>query len=384
MLLNQLQLDNFRNLRQVDLPIIKPKSITIFLGENANGKTNLLEAIYLLSFPKSFRGHALTEMQNFESNYFNIQARFAHNSNPDDENDLENSIITNTLQFGYQSNPSKRVYRHNSVEVDLKDFIVHMQAVIFTPEDIELVHGSPQSRRKSLNQTLGQFSASYIEAYSKFQKCLRQRNALLKRIRSRQADPKELDFWDNMFLNLAEEIHQHRQDLFSYYKDKITQKYDHISDKKEKVELRYLYHGEKYSNQFDTYREIVEFLLNSQQSDEIRRGCTLCGPQKDDWQFFIENLAAEKYASRGEKRSLMLAFKMVELDYLHHKTNRQPILLLDDVFSELDKTRRTKLLELCQNYQTFISTVEKSYFKDSQVPYEVYKVENGEVFRYNE
>jgi DNA replication and repair protein RecF len=259
-----------------------------------------------------------------------------------------------------------------------------MQAVIFTPEDIELVHGSPQNRRKALNQTLGQFSSSYIESYSKFQKCLRQRNALLKRIRSKQASSDELNFWDEMFLDLSEEIHNHRLDLFNYYQQTITQKYDHISDKKEKIQLKYLYHGRQYSHQFDSYRDILEYLLNSQRQDEIRRGYSLCGPQKDDWQFYIENLAAEKYASRGEKRSLMLAFKMVELDYLHHKTNRQPILLLDDVFSELDKTRRTKLLELCQNYQTFISTVEKSYFQDSNVPHEVYKVENGQVFRYNE
>ena len=384
MLLSGLNLSNFRNLKEVSLDLKNPSHITIFLGENANGKTNLLESIYLLSFPKSFRGHSLNDMINFDANYFNIQANFTQSQLGEEPTDLENNLITNSLQFGFQINPSKKVYRHNKVEVNLEDYIVHLQAVIFTPEDIELVHGSPQDRRKAINQTLGQFDAEYLQSYSKFQKCLKQRNALLKRIRSRQAQSSELDFWDNQFLDLSEIIHNKRKDLFNYYQKNITSKYDHIADKVQNVQLKYNYHGISYENQFDTYREILDFQFSSRQQEEIRKGHTLAGPQKDDWSFHIDHKPAAKYASRGEKRSLILAFKMVELDYLNHKTERQPILLLDDVFSELDKTRRTKLLELCQNYQTFISTVEKSYFSNSKADIEVYTVEKGQVLSYNE
>ncbi len=384
MLLNQLQLSNFRNLKEVDIKLENPSAITIFLGKNANGKTNLLESIYLLSFPKSFRGHSLTDMINFDQNYFNIQANFTQSDQDSSNSDLENQIQTKSLQFGYQTNPSKKVYRHNKVEVDLSDYIVHLQAVIFTPEDIELVHGSPQDRRKAINQILGQFNAEYLINYSSFQKCLRQRNALLKRIRSKQAKPSELAFWNNQFITLASKIHQSRKDLFEYFQSEISSKYKHISDKEEKIQLKFDYHGKQYEAQFDEYKEIIEFQLNSLAQDEVRRGYTLCGPQKDDWGFYIDKLPADKFASRGEKRSLILAFKMVELDYLQSKTQRQPILLLDDVFSELDKTRRTKLLELCQNYQTFISTVEKSYFSESNTPIQVYQVEKGTVLSYND
>lgn len=383
MLLNQLKISSFRNLESIDLKLNSPDQITIFLGENANGKTNILESIYLLSFPKSFRGHALTDMINFQQNFFNIQANFRQTELDNKISDLENKLTTNSLQFGYQTNPSKKVYRHNQVEVDLKDFIVHLQAVIFTPEDIELVHGSPQSRRKLINATLGQFSSEYLENYSKFQNCLKQRNALLKRIRSRQAQTSELTFWNNQFTKLATDIHQERLNLFQYFQSEIKNKYHHISDSQQKTELKFLYHGKEYEAQFDNYSEIIEYQLQANQSDEIRRGYTLCGPQKDDWQFYLNSQPADKFASRGEKRSLMLALKVVELEYLQSKTNRQPILLLDDVFSELDKTRRLKLLQLCNSYQTFISTVETSYFQESKQPIQVYKVEKGQVFEYN-
>jgi DNA replication and repair protein RecF len=383
MLLNHLKISSFRNLESIDLKLNTPDQITIFLGENANGKTNILESIYLLSFPKSFRGHALTDMINFQQNFFNIQANFTQTESDNKASDLENKLTTNSLQFGYQTNPSKKVYRHNQVEVDLKDFIVHLQAVIFTPEDIELVHGSPQSRRKLINSTLGQFSSEYLENYSKFQNCLKQRNALLKRIRSRQAQTSELTFWNNQFTKLATAIHQERLNLFQYFQSEIKNKYHHISDSQQKTELKFLYHGKEYEPQFDNYSEIIEYQLQANQSDEIRRGYTLCGPQKDDWQFYLNSQPADKFASRGEKRSLMLALKVVELEYLQSKTNRQPILLLDDVFSELDKTRRLKLLQLCNNYQTFISTVETSYFQESKQPIQVYKVEKGQVFEYN-
>lgn len=383
MLLSSLKLTNYRNLKGVSLKLESPSDITIFLGQNANGKTNILESIYLLSFPKSFRGHTLSEMVNFDSNFFNIQATFQSSQDETELTDLENQIQTNALQFGYQSNPTQKKYRHNGVEVNLEDYIVHLQAVIFTPEDIELVHGSPQDRRKAINQTLAQFDSEYLLTYSNFQKCLKQRNALLKRIRSKQAKPHELDFWNQQFIDLSVKIHEKRKDLFQFYYTKIQTKYNHISDLKQEVKLKFEYYGSQFENQFDSYREILEFQISSQLQDEIRRGYSLSGPQKDDWSFYINKLPSSKYASRGEKRSLVLAFKMTELEYLQEKTKRTPILLLDDVFSELDQTRRHKLLELCQNYQTFISTVEKSYFEDTSAPISIYKVEKGEVLSYN-
>lgn len=383
MLLSSLNLSNYRNLVDVSLKLENPSYITIFLGENANGKTNLLESIYLLSFPKSFRGHTLNEMVNFEDSYFSIKATFEQSEDSNSSTDLENQLQTNSLHFAYQNNPSKKKYRHNGVEVSLEDYIVHLQAVIFTPEDIELVHGSPQDRRKSINQTLAQFDAEYLITYSQFQKCLKQRNALLKRIRSKQASPQELDFWNSQFIELSGKIHHKRKDLFTFYKTKITEKYNHISDQQQNVKLKFEYYGKEYESQFDTYQEILEFQLSSKQQDEIRRGHTLAGPQKDDWSFYIDNLPSSKYASRGEKRSLVLAFKMTELEFLQEKTKRTPILLLDDVFSELDQTRRNKLLELCKNYQTFISTVEQSYFADSDEKVSVYKVEKGQILGYN-
>jgi DNA replication and repair protein RecF len=178
-------------------------------------------------------------------------------------------------------------------------------------------------------------------------------------------------------------IHQKRQDLFNFYHSKIQTKYNHISNLEQSIKLKFEYYGSQYENQFDSYKEILEFQISSQFQDEIRRGYTLSGPQKDDWSFYINNLPSSKFASRGEKRSLILAFKMTELEYLQEKTQRTPILLLDDVFSELDQTRRHKLLELCRNYQTFISTVEKSYFDETKAPISIYNVEKGSVLSYN-
>lgn len=383
MYLKTLHLQSFRNIQDTFIELEKPEQITIFLGQNANGKTNLLESIYLLSFPKSFRNHTLQDMISFQTNYFNIQATFSENPNQILETSLENNIVTTDLQFGYQINPSKKVYRHNKVDVSIEDFIVHLQAVIFTPEDIETIHGSPGQRRRLINATLAQFSAEYLEAYSKFQAILKQRNALLKRIKQKQASTQELTFWNEKFIDLSCTIHAYRQELFEFYQNIIADKYKYIADDDSQIEIKFKYDGNHLSDQFDSYKEIIEFQIIQSQSDEIRRGHTLFGPQKDDWQFYINSRPADKFASRGEKRSLILSLKILELEFLTHKTNQLPILLLDDVFSELDENRRLKLLELCQNYQTFISTVEYSYFQNSSQPIQVFKVESGSVISYN-
>ena len=382
MLLQTLHIQSFRNIQDTKVELSDQKQITVFLGQNANGKTNLLESIYLLSFPKSFRNHTLQDMISFNSNYFNIQAFF---SNLDSTNttSLENSIKTQSLQFGYQINPSKKVYRHNQLDISLEDFIVHLQTVIFTPEDIEAVHGTPDQRRRMINSTLAQFNHEYLDVYNKFQIILKQRNALLKRIKSNQAAPSELNFWNTQFLDLSNQIHTHRLELIQYYQSQIQSKYQDISNDNTNVELKFLYDGIQYQDQFDSYLQILEFHLQKNQSDEIRRGHTLFGPQKDDWQFYLNSKPADKFASRGEKRSLILSLKILELEFLTQKTSRLPILLLDDVFSELDEPRRLKLLDLCQTYQTFISTVEYSYFQNSNLPIQVFKVEEGSIIRYN-
>lgn len=386
MLLKNLQISKFRNLDDINLDLTNPESITVFLGQNANGKTNLLEAIYLLSFPKSFRGHNLKDMINFSTNYFNINAQFTPSTKKQTEGSLIQTVFTESLQFGYQINPLKKVYRQDEADTDINEFITNLQAVIFTPEDIEIVHGSPDSRRRLINSTLAQFNSQYLQSYMEFSKILKQRNALLKRIRNKQSSKQELDYWNQEFLSKANLIHQHRKELFAYFHKHFPKKYCHIADLQDPshIKINYNYNGIQYESQFDTYQDILGFQLQTKQSEEIQRGHTLFGPQRDDWEFILNNQKAEKFSSRGEKRSLMLAFKITELQYLQDQTQRSPLLLLDDVFSELDKNRRLKLLELCTQYQTFISTVEYSYFKDSDLPIQIFKVEKGQVLEYNE
>jgi DNA replication and repair protein RecF len=373
MFLKSLKLDNFRNFESVDLQFKAEPGIQIFLGQNAQGKTNLLESIFLLSFPRSFRVASPNDLIRFNQNYFTIEAEFL----TQDDRELD-------LMFGYQKKPIRRTYKKNGSEVPLTEYLTNLQTVLFTPEDVEILNETPAERRRFIDTILSQIDREYFSALVHYTRILKQRNALLKRISLKRADVGELSYWNKELATLAKEIHIKRLELFEFFSQHLPKFYADISEQTEnEIELVFKYSGHSRTEEFDSYEEIILELLNEDNRYEIEVGHTTVGPHRDDFLININGKSVSQFCSRGEKRSFMLVLKMIELEFLYQKSGNRPILLLDDVFSELDSKRRTQLLNLSSQYQTIISTVEKSYFAEFEGEIELYNFDNNKVLRYN-
>jgi len=354
MYLQNLKLENFRNFASLELEFKPQKGINILIGPNAQGKTNILESIYLLSFPRSFRTKKAPELIRFEQNYYTIDGRFKG-----EEKELE-------LKIGYQLDPLRRSYQKNQVQTTLKEYLTNFQSVIFTPEDIEIITGTPSLRRRLVDSLLSQVNREYFQNIVALTKVLRQRNALLKQINQQQASRQELLYWDQQLIQLTVSITQTRQDYFEFLGSKIQQVYSDISSKKiDKAKIEYHYPGKHRfeSGNYSSFEEAIKSQLQDDYNQEVNSGHTVSGPHRDDFEFILNDQPASRFCSRGEKRSFMLSLKIIELQFLEEQTKQRPVLLLDDVFSELDAERRHKLLELTKDYQTFISTVEEKYFE---------------------
>lgn len=368
MFVKSLKLDNFRNFEKIQLEFDASNGIQIFLGKNAQGKTNLLESIFLLSFPKSFRVPSPNDLIRFGQNYFTIEAELS---------DRE-------LMLGFQKKPIRRTYKKNGAEVKLQEYLTNLQTVLFTPEDVEVLNDSPAERRRLLDTILAQVDREYFADLIHFTKILKQRNALLKRIQQKKSEISELSYWNKEFAQTSEKIHLKRQGLIKYFQDNILNLYAEISEQAEnKIIFSYKFSGHSRVEQFNSYSEVMLDLLEQDLRYEIEVGHSTVGPHRDDFSIELNGKDVAQFCSRGEKRSFILVLKIIELKFLEEKSGSKPILLLDDVFSELDGARRTKLLELANNYQTFISTVEESYFKSFSGETAVFKFENNSVLRYN-
>jgi DNA replication and repair protein RecF len=373
MYIKKITLENFRNFEAISLELDPKPGIQIFLGQNAQGKTNLLESIFLLSFPRSFRAISPNELIRFDQNYFTITADFeAQNSK-----DLK-------LKFGYQKKPIRRTYQKNEAEVPLADYLTNLQTVLFTPEDVEILNNSPAERRRLLDTILSQVDREYFADLIHFTKILKQRNALLKRVKEKKANYDELLYWNNEFASTAEKIQLKRNQLIDYFAAKLPSFYQEISEQEgNHIEIHYKFSGSSKLSPDKSYKELLLELFEHEKNYELAVGHSVVGPHRDDFNIEINHKSVAQYCSRGEKRSFMLVLKMIELEYLAEKSGSKPILLLDDVFSELDQTRRKKLLKLAEQYQTLISTVEKSYFEDYPGEIALYTLAKQSVIRYN-
>lgn len=368
MFIQKIKLENFRNFKSLELDFDPNPGIFIMLGENAQGKTNILESISLLAFPRSQRAKTPTELVNFGQNYYTIEAEFQKSQ----------------LKIGYQIRPSKRTYQLNQVPIPLKEYLTNFQTVMFTPEDIEIIAGAPHLRRRLVDTILSQTDREYFEDLIEYTKILKQRNALLKRIKQNKAKSEELNFWNKKLVNLIELITQKRRSFFEFLTEHLPETYKQLADdNSEKIQIDYSYTAKSRQEHFDSYRDAIIDNLEAERNREIDAGHTVVGPHRDDFSLKLNDKPVSQFCSRGEKRSFMLALKLAEIKYLHEVTRQKPVLLLDDVFSELDKNRRHKLLELTEGYQTFISTVEKSYFDDYNGQIHLFKVHKNEIIAYN-
>jgi len=359
MYLKTLQLENFRNYKNLKLTF-NENQVTVLIGKNAQGKTNLLESIYSLALTKSFRSKKNFDQICWNREHSRIKGQI---NNKNGEQNLE--------IFCSKAPSCQKVLKLNESKVKSLDFIGNLNIVIFTPDDINLISLSPSIRRKYLNMIISQVDKIYLQDLIEYSKIIKQRNALLPLIKEKRAKEDEIFYWDEMLVAYGSRIIKKRQSIIKYFNENLTNFYKQISNTKDNLKIRYT---------ANITPEKFEEKLKSRLKKDIIFCKTSIGPHRDDISFYLNNKDIQEFGSRGEYRSTILSLKFAEISYIKHKTDDYPLLLLDDVFSELDKIRQEQFFASIENCQTIITTTHKpENFKKYLEKAVIHNVEEGEV-----
>lgn len=327
--------------------------INLFLGKNGQGKTNLLEAVFFLACGQSPRTSTIEEIINWNSKYFFVRGEFC------------NSHQLRLIEMG-GARDGRRVSKVDGVVIGrLAEISQIVNAVFFMPEDLYLIKGGPEKRRRFLDMEISQLSSNYRYNLANYKKFLRQRNALLK---SNNQDRILLDVLTGKLAELAGPIAVMRSNYIKKLSVLARLNHRKLSSNREELSLHYNYSIKPDSS----YQQVLD-LFQGQKQHELRYRATAVGPHKDDIIFSVNGTDLRTYGSQGQQRTAVLALKLAEIELFKAETNRYPLLLLDDVFSELDEGRKSMLLEyLSGRVQTFISSAEpfsqgdaKTYWIDS-------------------
>ncbi len=392
MYLCHISLKDFRNFDQLDLTL--GSGLFLFQGENAQGKTNLLEAVAMLATSNSFHASSDREIVNWHASD-RITRIAASVKRHNDEVKIEIVIIDPTPQekgsTGYEGSqliaPNERQRKRikiNSVPKRAIDLIGLVTVVLFSPNDLSLVDGSPEERRRFLDRGLCQMQPHYCQALLKYRKIVTQRSALLKRIRENQEDPRMLDYLDEKLTELATMITFERRRLVASLNQHVDELQAIISGGREHLKIVYRpsFHIDPTWNTMEALQNF-RTQLGEARRKEIHQGVCLLGPHRDDLEFLVNDVNMLTYGSRGQQRTAALAAKLGELASMRTATGEEPVLLLDDVFSELDPLRREHLLrEVLRHEQVLITATDFE-----RLPEEIlsrahrYLVVNGEVLQ---
>lgn len=351
MILDNITLSDFRQYQKKAFKF-SPK-ISLVIGRNGSGKTNLLESIFLLATGKSFKADKDMEMIGFDKELARVNGKIKQYLSENHERNVLEVLITRGEVMGVKT-PFKK-YSVNGVGKRIIDFIGNLKCVLFWPEDLELVIGSPSLRRKYLDFVLIQTDREYRRTLISYDKGLRQRNRLLEAIRDSGAHRHQLMFWDQLLIKDGEYITKKRAEYIEFI--------NKLQISEDKIQIS------NYSIVYDT-SIISRLRLDQYASEEIAAGVTLVGPHRDDIIFNIKNDKKEwrnlsHFGSRGEQRLGILWLKLAELSYIETKTNDQPVLLLDDILSELDHEHRKVIFDIIGNQQTIITTTDIHFIEEN-------------------
>lgn len=350
MRLDQLQLNNFRSYKKTIIDF--SPATTVIVGPNASGKTNILEAVFLLSHGKSFRAEKETDMLFWESEVGRIKSQITDSASSgqanlhDQKDKFELEIIITTGQVLGERTSVKK-FLLNGVAKRQIDFVGNLKTVLFWPQDLELVTDSPSLRRRYLDFVLSQVDREYRRTLSAYEKGLRQRNKLLLLIRDGQAEHNQLLFWDHVLIKNGNYLTQKRQELVEF----INTQTKPLADFQIKYDLSV----------------ISQTRLKQYENEEVAAGATLVGPHRDDLIFYEKGRDLSNFGSRGEQRLAVLWLKLAEIDYIEKTTQTRPTLLLDDIFSELDHQHREEVVKLVSKRQTILTTTDRHFLPESLV-----------------
>ncbi len=357
MYIEKISLTGYRNLK--DITLFLKDGINIFYGENAQGKTNLLESLYLCASGRSLRTRNDSQLIEFHSEESHIQV-LVRNKNSVDRIDV------------HLKREGKKGIAVNGIALKkLGELFGTCHAVIFSPEDLNLVKEGPVERRRFMDMEICQMNVVYYYDLQKYYRVLKQRNNLLKEIQKKPALQETLFVWDEQLIDAGKRIIGARRDFLCKLNYIASDKQSKLTGGKDKLEIIYKPNS--------TENQLQQKLIKNQQRD-ILMGSTQSGPHKDDILFFVNEKDVKQYGSQGQQRTTALSTKLAEIDLIEQETTQKPILLLDDVLSELDKNRQNFLMENIGQLQTVltctgIEDVIKSYVKQAYL----FHVEKGEI-----
>lgn len=340
MYIKKIKLENYRNYKEADISF--DEKVNIILGENAQGKTNLLESIYMSSMGKSFRTSKDKEVVKFDGDMCRIRAEYFKY---DDIGSVEIAI----------SKEGKKAIKVDGVNVKkMSQLMENILTVIFSPEDLKIIKEEPGKRRSFIDRELCQLKISYYSNLSNYKKILIQRNTYLK---ERDIEKFVLDVWDMQLASYGAKIIKERKEFIKKLNEISKDIHSNITNGREKIEIRYV------SNipVEDDVKKIEENFLNAlkkSESNDIYMRNTSRGPHKDDLKVLINNIDARKFGSQGQQRTAALSLKLAEINLIKEEKEESPILLLDDVMSELDNERQKFLVNSLNDVQIFLTTTE--------------------------
>ena len=351
MYIKNISLENFRNYKKQKIKL--NKNINIIYGNNAQGKTNIIESIFICSYGKSFRAKKDKELINLEESSAEVEIEY-------EKEDRKGKIKA-------QINDKKTFFSNDIKQNKISDIIGKINIVIFTPDDIEIIKEGPQKRRKFLDMMISSLRPNYIHLLNNYNKILEQRNNYLRQIKMENKSPKMLDIWDEQLSEYSFKIYEYRKYFIEKFSNKIENIHNLITKSgKEKIKIKYI------SNS----KNKISFLENLKKSREIdiKRGYTATGIHRDDFMVYINDRQVSIFGSQGQQRTAILTLKLCELEIVKEEIGESPILLLDDFMSELDGERRTNFLENIEGNQVVITGTDKIELKNKS---SIFFVENG-------
>lgn len=338
MYIREIELKDFRNYESLKAQF--HKNINIFLGQNAQGKTNLLESIYITSMGKSFRTGKDRDMIRFGSDFFRVKAVAIK----------EDELI---VELAVNSEGKKGIKVDGTKAKKMSDLLENIYIVIFSPEDLRIVKDEPEKRRKFIDRELSQIKPSYFMALNQYKKVLAQRNAYLKEY---EINESILDIWDMQLAEYGSKIIEYRTEFIKKLNVISSLIHKDITNKKEELEVIYEPNIEYCNN----LQEIYYKELQLARAGDIKRRTTGRGPHKDDLKLISNGIDIRNFGSQGQQRTAALSLKLSEIKLIEEETGENAILLLDDVLSELDRERQNYLINSLEDTQVFITTTEIS------------------------
>lgn len=353
MYIKKIELNHFRNYEKQEI-ILNP-NLNIFYGDNAQGKTNIIESIFLCSIGKSFRTNKDKELIKFNKEIASVLVEYQ-------KSDREGSIKV-------ELNNKKNIYVNKIKIKKLSELLGNLNIVIFTPDDIQILKEGPQKRRRFLDVMIGQLRLNYVHYLNLYNQTLEQRNNYLKQIKLENKPEEMLEIWDEKLAEYGEKIFLYRNEFIEKISKKINSIHKNITEEKENLKIVY------ESNCFN--KDIYIKLLKERRKLDIIKGFTTKGVHRDDFMIYINNELVNIYGSQGQNRTAVLSLKMAEMQVIYDEIGEFPILLLDDFMSELDEKRRNNFLHNIENTQVIITCTDKikSINKDEKIFY----VKEGEI-----